>query len=120
MAERTFTPPAGAAVAARRAIKWIEDGKAGDGFTAVGRRRASQLASRQPVSLSTVKRMNSFLSRHAVDKKGEGFFDKADPSPGRVAWDAWGGDAARPWARRIVEAAKSGSLTVRMSDGTRR
>ena len=42
----SYQPPQGVADAAKRALKWIEEGKAGSGFTAVGRRRASQLASK--------------------------------------------------------------------------
>ena len=37
-------PPKGVQEAAQRAERWIEDGKAGKGFTDTGRRRASQLA----------------------------------------------------------------------------
>ena len=49
--------------------------------------------------------MRSFLARHTPDKKAEGFNrgEKGYPSGGRVAWDAWGGDAAESWARSIVE-----------------
>ena len=63
----------------------------------------SQLASRESLSLDTVKRMYSFFSRHEVDKKGKDFDNLSKPSPGRVAWDAWGGDAGFSWSRRIVE-----------------
>lgn len=100
----TFTPPAAVAVEAKRALAWIKEGKAGGGFTDVGRARAAQLAGRRPVSLRTVKRMNSFFSRHEVDKKAEGFSrgEKNYPSAGRVAWDAWGGDAGFSWARGIL------------------
>jgi hypothetical protein len=100
----TFTPPAAVAVEAKRALAWIKEGKAGGGFTDVGRARAAQLAGRRPVSLRTVKRMNSFFSRHEVDKKAEGFSrgEKNYPSAGRVAWDAWGGDAGFSWVRGIL------------------
>lgn len=95
--------PAGVSSAAKRALKWIADGKAGSGFTDVGRRRASQLAKGGTVSRQVVARMKSYFARHAVDKKAEGFSagEKGYPSPGRVAWDAWGGDAGRTWVNRI-------------------
>jgi hypothetical protein len=103
LARDNFTPPAGVARTARRAQNWIADGKAGSGFTDVGRARAAQLANRQPVSEETIGRMNSFFARHAVDREASGFRlgEKGFPSPGRVAWDAWGGDAGRSWARNV-------------------
>jgi hypothetical protein len=102
-AARTYNPPAGVQSAAKRALKWIADGKAGGGFTSVGRRRASQLASGQAVSRDTVARMKSYFARHTVDKKATGFNagEEGYPSPGRVAWDAWGGSAGQAWTNRI-------------------
>jgi len=98
-----YKVPAGVQSAAKRALKWISEGKAGDGFTSVGRRRASQLADGGNVSRDTVVRMKSYFARHAVDKNAEGFSagEKNYPSPGRVAWDAWGGDAGRTWVNRL-------------------
>ena len=99
-----YTPPKGVREAARRAVDWINEGKAGGGFTSVGRRRASQLASGESLSIETLKRMKSFFSRHEVDKEALGFTqgEKGFPSPGRVAWDAWGGDAGFSWAKEKV------------------
>jgi hypothetical protein len=111
----TYRPPEGAAVAAKRALRWLEEGKAGGGFTDVGRRRASQLANREALSLETVKRMYSFFSRHEVDKQGKDFNNTDDPSPGRVAWDAWGGDAGYSWAKRIAESAKEKNVNATAS-----
>lgn len=100
----TFTPPKAVRSAARRALDWIAEGKAGSGFTGVGRARASQLASGEAVSMATLKRMKSFFSRHEVDKDAVGFSqgEKGYPSGGRVAWDAWGGDAGFAWAESMV------------------
>jgi len=95
-----FKPPAGAQSAAKKALQWISEGHAGDGFTSVGRTRAHQLANREELTLSTVKRMHSFFSRHRVDKQGK---DWNKPSPGKVAWYAWGGDAGASWAASIVK-----------------
>ena len=95
-----FKPPAAVQSAARHALKLIEEGKAGDGFTSVGRGRAHQLANGETVSLSVVKRMHSYFSRHGVDKKGK---DWDNDSPGKVAWLAWGGDAGKSWAAGIVK-----------------
>ena len=109
-AAATYKVPSGAQSAAKRALKWIADGKAGDGFTSTGRRRASQLASGGTVSRDTVARMKSYFARHTVDRRANGFFagEKGYPSPGRVAWDAWGGDAGRTWVNGIdLEEAKA-------------
>lgn len=102
-AVETYAVPAGVQSAAKRALKWIGEGKAGDGFTSVGRRRASQLASGQKVSRDTVARMKSYFARHTVDKKATGFNagEEGYPSGGRVAWDAWGGSAGQAWVNRI-------------------
>jgi hypothetical protein len=99
----TYKVPAGVQSAARRALKWIEDGKAGDGFTSVGRRRASQLASGGNISRDVVARMKSYFARHNVDKQATGFNsgEEGYPSPGRVAWDAWGGTAGQAWVNRL-------------------
>lgn len=102
--DETFTPPAGVRAEARRALEWMKEGEAGGGFTSVGRRRASQLAAGQPVSIRTLRRMRSYLARHGVDSQGEGYKpgQPGYPSPGRVAWAAWGGDAGRSWVNRVL------------------
>lgn len=43
--------------------------------------------------------MKNYFSRHQHDAEATGFQrgDDGYPSPGRVAWDAWGGDAGRRW-----------------------
>jgi len=99
-----YSPPEGVRAEARRALKWIEEGQAGGGFTDVGRKRASDLARGASVSLKTIKRMNSYLARHEVDKQGKGWSQGSDgyPSAGRVAWAAWGGDAAKAWVGKIL------------------
>lgn len=97
MAE-TYKPTEGMASAARRALKWKEEGKPGG--TLVGLARANQLKDREPLSESTVLRMYSFFSRHEPDKKATGFNsgEEGYPSKGRVAWDLWGGDGGYTWS----------------------
>jgi HK97 family phage prohead protease/HK97 family phage major capsid protein len=48
--------------------------------------------------------MFSFFSRHEVDKQAQGFSpgEEGYPSPGRVAWGLWGGDAGFSWSRTKV------------------
>lgn len=99
----TYKPPKRVQETAQRALKWIEEGKAGQGFTAVGRVRAGQLARGEEISADTVKRMRSYLARHLPDTKAKGFNAGEDgyPSAGRVAWDAWGGDYGALWVNSI-------------------
>ena len=101
-AEKTYTPTSGMKSAARRALKWKEDGKATGAGTPVGWGRASDIVAGRPMSLSVVRRMYSFFSRHEVDKKGKDFYNTSNPSNGRIMWDAWGGDAGFSWSRSIV------------------
>jgi hypothetical protein len=105
-----YSPPAGARSAARRAIKFKEDGKATGAGTAVGWTRAGQLARGETLSLSTVKRMYSYFSRHEVDKKGKDWANQANPSNGYIMWLAWGGDAGFSWSRGIVNRMKDKAI----------
>jgi hypothetical protein len=101
--QESYTPSAGMKAAARRAIKWKEDGKATGAGTPVGWGRARDIVAGRSMSLSVVKRMYSFFSRHEVDKKGKDFYNTSNPSNGRIMWDAWGGDAGFSWSRAIVK-----------------
>ena len=105
-----YSPPAGARSAARKAIKFKEDGKATGAGTAVGWTRARQLANGETLSLSTVKRMYSYFSRHEVDKQGKDWGNQSNPSKGYVMWLAWGGDAGFSWSRKIVNQNKDKAL----------
>lgn len=102
----TFTAPADVREAAARALVWIKEGRAGSGFTAVGRKRASDLANGHPLSLDTVKRMKAYFDRHQPDRDADGFQSTTDPTPGRVAWDAWGGTPGWEWAKGVVRDAE--------------
>jgi len=100
----SYAPTSGMKAAARRALKWKADGKATGAGTPVGWGRATDIVAGRSMSLSVVKRMYSFFSRHEVDKKGKGFFSGPEfPSNGRIMWDAWGGDAGFSWSRAIVK-----------------
>ena len=99
----SFVPPQGVREEAQRALQWIKDGHAGANFTDVGRARASQLANGEAVSRDTLARMKSFLARHEVDSQGKGYSpgEAGYPSPGRVAYAAWGGSAAKTWVDKL-------------------
>jgi hypothetical protein len=58
--------------------------------------------------------MASYLARHEVDKQGEGWSpgETGYPSPGRVAWAAWGGDPAVSWTRGILDDVDKASPSV--------
>ena len=86
---------------AARGLEWRRKYKRGG--TSVGVARANQLMNKERLSISTVKRMFSFFSRHEVDKQGQGFKqgEKGYPSAGRIAWALWGGDAGFSWSRKV-------------------
>jgi len=96
-------PPKGVQETGRRAVRWIEEGRAGKGFTDTGKHRAHQLADGETLDDEEVRKMQAYFARHSVDKDAEGFTAGSDgfPSPGRVAWDAWGGDAGERWVGGI-------------------
>jgi hypothetical protein len=108
----TYSPNDGMKAAARRAIKWKDDGEATGAGTPVGWGRARDIVAGRSMSLSVVRRMFSFFSRHEVDKQAKGFNsgEEGYPSNGRIMWDAWGGDAGFSWSRAIVERNKEKSL----------
>jgi hypothetical protein len=99
-----YAPTSGMKSAARRALKWKEEGKAKGAGTPVGWGRATDIAAGRSMSLSVVKRMFSFFSRHEeASKGGKDFNNTSNPSNGRIMWDAWGGDAGFSWSRAIVK-----------------
>jgi hypothetical protein len=97
----SYKPTAGMVAEARRGLAWRRE--FGRGGTPVGIARARDITNGKQLSASTVLRMHSFFSRHAVDAQAEGFDrgEKGYPSNGRIAHALWGGDAGRSWSRRI-------------------
>lgn len=91
-------PTAGMRAEAERYRAWKQDGRPGG--TEVAAARASQILSGDELSPDTVITMQAWFARHEVDKQGEGFSPSEDgyPSPGRVAWAAWGGDPGQTWS----------------------
>jgi len=89
---------------ARRMLKWRDEHRDEiKGGTAVGWTRANQLANREKLSMSTIKRTYSFLSRHksnaTIDPKFKGTPWK---DAGYVAYNLWGGQAMFAWAKRMA------------------
>ena len=102
----TYSPNDGMKSAARRALKWKEDGEATGAGTPVGWGRARDIVAGRSMSLSVVKRMYSFFSRHEKSSKGAKGFNSGEegyPSNGRIMWDAWGGNAGFSWSKAIVK-----------------
>lgn len=61
--------------------------------TAVGKVRAQQLAQKKPISVETIKRMASYLSRAAE------YYNPEDTSAcGTISFLLWGGEAGLRWA----------------------
>lgn len=101
-ASNSFKPNASMRKEAERGLAWRRE--YGRGGTAIGVARARDISNGRELSLSTVRRMHSYFSRHEVDKQGAGWSPgEGFPSPGRIAWALWGGDPGRSWARSIVE-----------------
>jgi len=96
-------PTEGMREEAQRYKGWKSEGEKGG--TEVAARRATQILSGNELSDDVIVAMSAWFARHEVDKKAEGFSpgEEGYPSPGRVAWAAWGGDAGKTWSDRIVE-----------------
>lgn len=91
-------------------LKWRAE--YGRGGTEVGVARARDISNKRNLSIDTIERMNSYFSRHEVDKEASGWNqgEEGFPSAGRIAWQLWGGDAGRDWAERIIARIERESL----------
>ena len=105
--EIDLMPTDGMRTEAERYRGWKADGEPGG--TEVAATRASQILSGDELSRDTVITMAAWFARHEVDKQGEGFSPDEDgyPSPGRVAWAAWGGDAGQVWSAAKADRIKA-------------
>ena len=109
----SFSPPEGVRSAAKRGLELRS--KFGRGGTSVGIARGRDLSNGKAVSSSTIRRMNSFFARHAVDKRPD-WSNPAKPSNGYIAHLLWGGDAGRAWASKIsrhLDATKKERVTTK-------
>ena len=84
---------------AKRALKWAEENGWGSCGTGVGKQRANQLANGEAISMSTIKRMYSYLSRHAPDLDSSKSYEDGC---GKLMYDAWGGKSALSWAKTRI------------------
>ena len=67
------------------------------GMTPVGLQRANQYSKGENVSMNTVRRTFSFLSRAKT------YYKPGKNTPGTQAYLAWGGNAGLTWARRLLK-----------------
>jgi hypothetical protein len=80
---------------AKAVLKYVDENGWGSCGTEVGKIRANQLAKGEPISIDTVKRMYSYLSRHKVDlESSKGYGDGC----GKLMYDSWGGKSALSWS----------------------
>lgn len=81
---------------AKRVLDWVDKNGWGSCGTPVGKQRANQLAKGEPISVETIKRMYSYLSRHEVDLESSTSYGEGC---GKLMYDSWGGKAALGWSR---------------------
>jgi hypothetical protein len=98
MAEKTFTDyPKGISEEAERGIRLNKEVN-NKCATQVGKVRAQQLANREPISLTTIKRMYSYLSR------AKEYYNPDDTTAcGTISYLLWGGEPALRWSERILK-----------------
>ena len=101
-AEKTYTDyPKAASENAKAALRWAEKNGWGSCGTAIGKRRANDLAEGRPLSKDVISRMASF-ERHRQNSQ-----KKLGDGCGRLMWLAWGGDEGIEWAQRKLEQIKN-------------
>jgi hypothetical protein len=81
---------------AKNVLEWVGRNGWGSCGTPVGKQRANQLAKGEPISLDTIKRMYSYLSRHEKDLQSSTTYNDGC---GKLMYDSWGGRAALRWSR---------------------
>jgi len=81
---------------AKRALEYADKNGWGSCGTPVGKQRANQLANGEPISVDTIQRMYSFLSRHEGDLVSSKSYGDGC---GKLMYDAWGEKAALGWSR---------------------
>ena len=88
--------PDGVKSNAKKVLEWTKENGWGSCGTPVGKQRANQLANGEPISVDTIQRMYSYLSRHEADLESSTSYSEGC---GKLMYDAWGGKAALGWSR---------------------
>jgi hypothetical protein len=81
---------------AKNVLEFVDRNGWGSCGTPVGKQRANQLAKGEPISLDTLKRMYSYLSRHEKDLESSTTYGDGC---GKLMYDSWGGKSALSWSR---------------------
>ena len=106
--------PQSAVRAAKKALKHKEE-NGSDCGTRVGWFRASQIANKEGLDLSEIKRTFSFLSRAEVYNQGKFTDEDGKEICGSVMYAAWGGETMKGWAeRKINELQEENSISLDM------
>ena len=95
------TPTSGMREEAKRGLEWRK--KYGRGGTSAGVSRARDIINGD-LSISSIKRMFSFFSRHENNKAKHYSAKENDggPTAWRIAWALWGGNSGFSWSRKKV------------------
>jgi hypothetical protein len=98
--------PSGVKSEAQKGLDWRRE--FGRGGIGPGQQTARMLVGNK-MTVARVRKMRSYLARHEVDKKGEGWApgQKGFPSAGRIAWALWGGDAGKAWSNKVMRSVES-------------
>jgi hypothetical protein len=105
--------PEGVKNAAKSAVEYADKNGWGSCGTGVGKQRASQLAKGENISVDTLKRMYSYLSRHKTDlTKSKSY----DDGCGKLMYDAWGGEAGLKWSERKLKQLEKEKMTFAVAD----
>jgi hypothetical protein len=84
---------------AQSVLDWVEENGWGSCGTEVGKIRANQLAKGENISMDTIKRMYSYLSRHEVDLDSSKSYEEGC---GRLMYNSWGGKSALSWSKSKI------------------
>ena len=105
--------PEGVKDAAKKAVAHAEKNGWGSCGTAVGKQRASQLANGEPISVDTLKRMYSYLSRHKGDLESSKSYLHGC---GKLMYDSWGGEAGLAYSERKLKQLEKQKMTFAVAD----
>jgi HK97 family phage prohead protease len=109
-----LTPPAYFRASARRGLRWVEEGRAGDGLLDRTINEARAMAEGNVTEDKWV-RLSAFLARHLVDfdAPAASVSNEDYPSPGVVAIALWGGGGTRRSAQRALDYAQGVVARIR-------
>jgi len=98
--------PKAASRNAKAALNWADKNGWGSCGTAVGKKRANQLANGDNISRDTIARMAAF-ERHRQNSN-----KKLGDGCGRLMWLAWGGDEGIAWAKKKLKQIDAGKMSA--------